>query len=221
MDRLLLFCIVLAVTPASILLFLILMIGMGIEESFLQLGKLSEWLSAIATSITALIAFFAYNSWKGNLSASWDRDVKLKLQSELYKIASFSSEIMQNYNTIEDCIITLRHHNWEEGTTPPPPPYPEMCSIDYLKNLHLEEKCKFNSASENLQIKARELDELCRDFVKDNNNIIRSIEIFTISSIVNKGRLPESIKAFNNRKKLEEYKKINKISLEILNHSPF
>lgn len=221
MDRLLLFCIVLAVTPASILLFLILMIGMGIEESFLQLGKLSEWLSAIATSITALIAFFAYNSWKGNLSASWDRDVKLKLQSELYKIASFSSEIMQNYNIIENYIVDLRHYHSETDANPPPPPYPDNTSVDFLKNSNLEEKCKFNSASKELQRKANELDELCRDFVKDNKKIIKSIEIFLISPQISANQIPTPIKEFNNKINLEKYKKINSLCLEILNHSPF
>lgn len=220
MDRLLLFCIVLAVTPASVLLFFILMIGLGIEESFLQLGKLSDWFSATATSITAIIAFFAYNSWRVNLSASWDREVKLKLQSELYMIASHSNEIMHNYNIIEDCIVTLRHHQRDQDATPPPPPYPERSSIYYLKNLHLEEKCKFNSASENLQKKAKELDDLCRDFVKDNNKVIQSIEISMKSTQKNKDDLPTIIKEFDNSVNLEKYKKINSLSREILNYSP-
>ena len=217
MDRLLLFCIALAVTPATVLLFFVLTIGLGIEKTFVEFGKISDWVSTIISSVTAIIAIFAYQSWSRSLAASWDREVKIHIEPEIYKIIFHSNKIMTNHNIISRAIIELKNKA-PTATLPPPPPYPDHDSINVLLNSSLETKFKFHSASETLIELASDLDRLNRNFVKDIDQTIREIETF--NQISNTERVISSLPEFDINNKIKIYEKINETSFKILNHSP-
>ncbi len=97
MDRLLLLCVVIAVTPASFLLVLVILIGLGSDP--LSIGSVADWVSSLATIFATIVALKALNSWKLEKRLSHDSKIIEKLNQLKKDTQDYS--LVVNYIRIE------------------------------------------------------------------------------------------------------------------------
>lgn len=150
MDRLLLICVVVAITPASILLLLVITIGLGIEDTFLQIGKVSDWVNTIISSATLFIAYRAYTSWKEQLSTPR----KIELESEIIETLHLLSDEIKNASYTFDSVI-LNGYYWIKHQ---PSSIPDEITTRYRDeaNKFLE---KYNNANHSIGLLRKKLKE--------------------------------------------------------------
>ena len=103
MDRLLLFCVAMAVTPATILLFFIILIATNSDLAEIDVAAIGSWVGAIATIGATIFAGYALKQWKSSITG--EREFEKDLNSE-----TLIRELQSCANTYANIVNTTRYN---------------------------------------------------------------------------------------------------------------
>ncbi|WP_370293353.1 hypothetical protein [Thalassolituus sp.] len=103
MDRLLLFCIVMAATPATVLLLFIILLATNSDLVKIDVAAIGSWIGAIATIGATIFAGYALKQWKSSVTGEREFETDLNSETLIRKLQSYA-------NTYADIVNTTRYN---------------------------------------------------------------------------------------------------------------
>lgn len=99
MDRLLLFCVAMAITPATILLLFIILIATNSDLAEIDIAAIGSWVSAIATIGATVFAGYALTQWKSSITGKKEFDIDLESEALIRKVQDLANSYAIVINT--------------------------------------------------------------------------------------------------------------------------